>query len=532
MNKKPAVLTFAAVSLACAASPLSFQTHYISLGTQDTSVAVLTDGASNVFVVSNLYLGGVRVTKTDPSGNVVAIKNFGQEANGAAVDPQGNLLVVGAGTSKLDNGLTRVLATSSVGGSAVATDPSGNVYVAGAGAQYSVLITELPPDLATVIHQTSFGSGGADCDPIYDACREPTGPGVPGGSQAAAIAIDPSGSVVVAGGSDVGGVPIASQPYSYGFVAKFSADLSSLLAKAIFDPGGNAGLDTSFQAMALDAQGNVLVVGSTNAFNQMPGATLQQSLLYGGAGIVLKYDNALQNLIWETYFGSLPTLGVAVDSQGNVWITGASAQYLLPNSTSSSIANMPYVAQITPDGTAILNLISSQFGGQAVAAAPNGAVATLGSTDSFLLTGPPDQPSLLMVANSANNQSSGTIAPIELISLFGTGIGPNSPLGGVVVDGVFTNSLGGYQVLFNRVPAPLLYAGPNQINVVAPSAIANQPTVEIQVVGPTGPRFSRPFSLPPRDPRFSRSSSSMRNRSTPRTSCWRRSQSLTTRTAR
>ena len=40
-----------------------------------------------------------------------------------------------------------------------------------------------------------------------------------------------------------------------------------------------------------------------------------------------------------------------------------------------------------------------------------------------------------------------------------------------VVDGAFGNRLAGYQVRFNGIAAPLLYAGPNQFNVVAPAAI-------------------------------------------------------------
>ena len=45
---------------------------------------------------------------------------------------------------------------------------------------------------------------------------------------------------------------------------------------------------------------------------------------------MLKYDNALQNLLWGTYFGAGwgdsfygdGVKGVFVDSQGNVWVTG------------------------------------------------------------------------------------------------------------------------------------------------------------------------------------------------------------------
>jgi uncharacterized protein (TIGR03437 family) len=131
-----------------------------------------------------------------------------------------------------------------------------------------------------------------------------------------------------------------------------------------------------------------------------------------------------------------------------------------------------------------MNLVTSVFGGNAVTALPASGVAVLSPADSFLLTAAADQPSLLLVANSANNQSSGTIAPAELISLYGSGIGPAAALGGQVVNDAFTNNLGGYQVLFNGIAAPLLYAGPNQMNVVAPVELGGQATANIQVVGP------------------------------------------------
>ena len=261
--------------------------------------------------------------------------------------------------------------------------------------------------------------------------------------------------------------------------------------------------------MALDPQGNVVLVGDGNDVGPLPGSNLQPRAPASSAGFVMKIDGALQNVIWSTYFGAeyLGTRGVegvALDPQGNVWITGISRGSYLPTPIDTALVSLPFVAELTPDGSSVLNLISSQFGGTAVAIIPGGGVAVLGPADSFLLTAPPDQPSLLMVASSANNQSSGTIAPAELMSLYGSGIGPQTPAGGVVVDGAFANTLAGYQVLFNGIPAPLLYAGPNQFNVVAPAAIAGQQTADIAVVGPASTTvFPTVFVAPARPQIFS-----------------------------
>ena len=510
MAAKLFFLIYAIAPLICDAQ-VNFQTRYISLGSQDTSVAISADASGNIFIVSSTN-NAIRATKTDPNGNVLAVLDFGQGVipAAAAVDAQGNLLVVGNSfIAKVDNALANVLATTSFPAAAIAnanavtTDAAGNVYVAGtAGASFPTtpgayqinppqgagyaFIAEFPPDLSTIISATLFGSSVADCSGDYDTCRGPNGPGLFAATTATAMVIDPSGSVVIAGYTSGIPAPLSVEPYNYGFVAKFTADLASLEAEAVFNPVGTPISETYFRAMALDPQGNLLLVGDANNVGPLTGSNLQPTAPDDQNGFVLKMDGALQTFLWGTYFGGGVVQGVAVDAQSNIWITGVSQQSELPNTTSTSIAILPFVAELTPDGSSILNMFSSQFGGAAVTILPNGGAAVLGLTDSFLLPASPDQPALLMVANSANSQSSGTIAPAELISLYGTGIGPQSAVGGQVVNGVFTNNLGGYQVLFNGVPAPLLYAGPNQFNVVSPAAIAGQPTVDIEVVGPLG----------------------------------------------
>jgi uncharacterized protein (TIGR03437 family) len=514
----------AIAGLAGAATPVSFQTHYIRLGAQDTSVAIAADGAGNMFIVSQTGASpqtAIRATKTDPQGNVVAVLDFGQGfgPTSAAVDSQGNLLVVSnsqtvarnAFVAKVDNALTHIVASTTIPATAkaVTTDAAGNVYAAGTagadfpttpgayessatkGASYA-FVAEFSPDLSKTIYATLFGSYSADCVFNPYNCGSVFGAATATASTVAtAIAIAPSGSIVIAGYSD--GIPalLGDHPYDYGFVAKFSADLSSLEGEAAFNPTANLP-QTYFNALALDPQGNVVVVGEAEDGGQFPANSLQpNSPDFDSGGCVLKFDAALRNLLWGTFFGGVDAeepgvQGVAVDAQGNVWITGVSEGSLLPNSTSSSIVPLPFVAELTPDGSSILNLASSQFGGAAVTILHDGRAAILGAGDSFLLTAAGDQPSLLMVANSANNMSSGTVAPAELLSLYGAGIGPESPFGGQIVDGAFTGSLGGFRVLFNGIQAPLLYAGPNQINVVAPAAIADQQTADIEVVGPSG----------------------------------------------
>lgn len=74
---------------------------------------------------------------------------------------------------------------------------------------------------------------------------------------------------------------------------------------------------------------------------------------------------------------------------------------------------------------------------------------------------------------------SGPVAPGEIITLFGSGIGPVSaqqPLGSPS-----TTLLAASRVLFDGTPAPLLYAAPNQINAVVPYKVDGKTTTQLQV---------------------------------------------------
>lgn len=85
------------------------------------------------------------------------------------------------------------------------------------------------------------------------------------------------------------------------------------------------------------------------------------------------------------------------------------------------------------------------------------------------------------ITNAASYMGGG-IAPGEIVSIFGAGIGPDAPTG-VVIDGagLVAQSLGGVQVLFDTVAAPMLYAGPNQLNVVVPFEMDGKTNCTMQI---------------------------------------------------
>lgn len=91
------------------------------------------------------------------------------------------------------------------------------------------------------------------------------------------------------------------------------------------------------------------------------------------------------------------------------------------------------------------------------------------------------------VVNGASFQS-GQIAPGELITIFGSSLGPATPAGlQLTPDGTaVSTSAGGTQVLFDGVPVPVTYASASQVNAIVPFSLAGSAVstqVQLQVNG-------------------------------------------------
>jgi uncharacterized protein (TIGR03437 family) len=94
-----------------------------------------------------------------------------------------------------------------------------------------------------------------------------------------------------------------------------------------------------------------------------------------------------------------------------------------------------------------------------------------------LVTPPPP----LSVVNAAS-LNPGAVAPGEAITIFGSGLGPQTGAGAVIdPTGLLANLLEGTEVRFDGVPAPLYYAQANQINVQVPYTVAGNTLTHIEV---------------------------------------------------
>ena len=567
------------VSTLPAVAASHFLTHYLDVGSQPQARLLAADGAGNLFVVAMVTEPSgrpqIRVIKTDPQGNAVAQMDFGGSlvpspdiARGAAVDPEGNVVIVGTTASpdfplvsplisrttssaafvvKVDSQLQRILFSTRLGGtkgggpqkgetsaSAVAVDSAGAIYVTGStttsdfpltpdafqttpphsdvfGTATYAFVTEISSAGDRIVYSSYFGADNANCIG-GSRCL-----GVYGYTSGAAIAVEASGKIAFAGNTTAVNLPVT--PGTLGqqcncnntVQAGFAASLAPGTTGSnwvTYVPLAQAGIpyesNITIAAMGLDSQGDVIVGGSTPPGFGVTAGALQTTYPGGNsvptpryAGFIAKLDPSASRYLFSTYLGgNVPmesgdlngVTSIAVDAQGIVWATGGSLPSELPLPEGVPALGLNYVAGLSADGSSLVSVFTAPTGaaGQAIAASSQGTVAVLGVAGSLLNVSSGPGPSLAGVTNSAGFEVSGQVAPFELVSLYGIDIGPSSPMSGQVVNGAVTTALGGVQVLFNGIAAPLLYVGPTQINAVVPGGVFGRDTVTMQIVSPGG----------------------------------------------
>src|SRR5262249_19199451 len=79
------------------------------------------------------------------------------------------------------------------------------------------------------------------------------------------------------------------------------------------------------------------------------------------------------------------------------------------------------------------------------------------------------------VVNSASG-AAGPVAPGEILVIYGSNLGPQLTTLVLDTDGRVASTLGGTQVLFDGVPAPMIYTSAGQVSCVTPYAVAGKTT--------------------------------------------------------
>jgi len=409
------------------------------------------------------------------------------EANAIAVDSSGDAYVTGTtfstnfpivnpfqATNKAQNGtafVTKFNASGSeliystyLGGSvsdqgrAIAVDSSGSAYVAGSTCSSDFptaypleaslkgacdgFVTKLNASGTSLVYSTFLGGSGTTG--ISD---EGTG-----------IAVDSAGSAYVTGETWSTDFPTVNPIQGYGgggdaFLCKFSAAGTALVYSTYL---GGSGWDQG-AGIAVDTAGNVYVIGSTNStdfptVNAFQSAAGEYAEMYGTA-FVAKLNAAGSALVYSTYLGgsvSESGNGIAVDSAGNAYLTGATWSSDFPTVNpieayqSKYAADNAFVAKLNAAGSALI--YSTYLGGSgclynpgpgycgdegfSIAIDSSGVAYVAGGTASN------DFPTVNAIQssnNDTNDQPDATTGFVACLNAAGSGLAYSTYLGGTWV---------------------------------------------------------------------------------------------------
>ncbi|MGA2039171.1 MAG: BACON domain-containing carbohydrate-binding protein [Bryobacteraceae bacterium] len=177
--------------------------------------------------------------------------------------------------------------------------------------------------------------------------------------------------------------------------------------------------------------------------------------------------------------GGVSSFQASASSTGN-WLS------VTPASGSTSTTTQLTV-QVNPAGLAAS---TTPYTGTITITGVSGTEGSATVTVSLSVTAP--LPSITGVTNAASF-ASGAVSPGEIVSIFGTSIGPTNPATLTLTSaGTVSTSIGGVTVSFSGYLAPLTYVGSTQINAVVPYGIAGnkEPFVEVKFAGQTSNDFT------------------------------------------
>jgi beta-propeller repeat-containing protein len=344
---------------------LVYSTYFGGSSGSDTGSAISVDAAGNVYVAGQAYSTDFPVTPGAVQTTNRAAANDDSNAFVTKLNPTGTALVYS--TYLGGSGLSGYTPYSGDKGNAIAVDAAGDAYVAGQsyspdfpvtqGASQTTnncavnecanaFVSKLNPSGAALVYSTYLGGSG---NAVGD-----------NGDFANAIALDAAGNAYVTGdafstdfpvtpGAFQSTNPAAASESPDAFVTKLNATGTALVYSTYLG-GGGAYAGNQGGAIAVDAAGNAYVAGRTTSaeFPVTQGAfqTTYPSSNDGGAAFVSKLNPAGTGLVYSTYLGGsggvvnvTPTLaflggdqasGVAIDSSGNVYLTGSTASANFP----------------------------------------------------------------------------------------------------------------------------------------------------------------------------------------------------------
>ncbi len=370
-------------------------------------------------------------------------------------------------TLKVDPGGSNLLFAIGAGGTVITLDPAGDPYFAFEDVDIIPQILDVTSEPTSLQHVVSVDPTGSSLR--FDAFLED---GVPGG-----IALDSSGNVYLAGTTYGPGYPAAGSPIQTVYEVLPSNPQNVVYSYCLPNM-----IDPTFPPNCLGPLGPP----------PLPSVPAPSNFA-GGAGYASVIDPAADSLRQSTYFGGTGSSVISSISvnqaNGQVNLTGYMTSSDLPGLDAGSRHCVPslYISQITWSANAALvqttpilpingfTLLSSATGQDGRIYVTDGASVAV--VDPSL-----PSPPIACIVNAADLNWTSTIAPGQLLTIFGSNLS-NATVAGVPANGQWPTALPGANVAvtFDGIPAPLLYVSPNQINVQAPFEIngKNQTTLHL-----------------------------------------------------
>ncbi len=481
---------------------------YLGGSLDDIGFAIAVDGAGNAYVAGGTLSSNFPVTAgayqtTNHGGGGEPTRTDGR----IYYDP-GDAFVTKFNASGQPVFSTFLGGTEDDVAMTIALDSSNNVYVGGwtlspnfpttSGAYQTTFggmepqnfffnlgdgfVTKLNSTGSALVYSTYFGGGGDD--------------------MVSALAVDSSGNAYVTGSTSTMNMKTSQGAFQpvYGGYTTLPFLIEQLYGDAFvgkLNPSGSAFLYLSYlgaeandagTAIAVDSSGNAYVAGFTDSrlFPRTQDA-IQKTLagdgngepVNGSVGLILYGDVFLSvvnptgtKLVFCTYLGG--TLdegagGLVLDGKGNAYLTGITVSSDFPTTS---------------------NAAQKSFGGDTPTPTFPKGDAFYAVFSGFAANGPV----LNAVTNSASNATP-PISPGMVFTAYGAGLGPQT-LAGAQLDssGRLASTVSGAQMLFDGVPAPIVYTQANQFAGIVPYSVAGKSST--QVVAVYQGQQSQPLTVP------------------------------------
>ncbi len=176
---------------------------------------------------------------------------------------------------------------------------------------------------------------------------------------------------------------------------------------------------------------------------------------------------------------------LAIDAAGNIYFpdyVAQTVQKLFPNGDQLTIAGNGTAGYSGDGGPATGAQLNLPYG---VALDSSGNIYVADSQNEVIRELTPVSSSIGIV--SAASGFGGSVAPGEIVVLYGTGIGPSTLTVNTPVNGFFGTQVAGTTVSFDGNPAPMIYSSATQVAAIVPyeEAIGNTANVTLKYQGQT-----------------------------------------------